>query len=75
MITVKVISQDIVKTVLGGVDDEFPELDENWTVVNEAIAMVPGLLTEQHDMLLFRMYSKRDAYVAAKQAVDELRIV
>lgn len=73
MITASVISQDAAVTVLEGVASDHPELTERWTITNQAIADIPGLLVEKRDMLLLRMYSKLDAWEAAQQAVNELR--
>lgn len=73
MITVKVIEQDAAQVVLEGADDINPQLNERWTVMNQAIADIPGLLIEQRDLLLLRMYEKMDAWQAAQEAVNALR--
>lgn len=73
MITVKVISQTASRTVLEGADSEHADLTERWTIDNQAIANIPGLLVEKRDMLLLRMYAKLDAWEAAQAAVNELR--
>ncbi len=73
MITVTVIEQDAGTVVLEGADDTNPQLNERWTITNQAIADVPGLLIEKRDMLLLRMYAKLDAWNAAQEAVNALR--
>ena len=69
---VTVCDQNAVRVVLLGAVDENPELNEKWTISVAAIADDPGLLAEKRDLLLVRMYSKQEAWLAAQAAIANL---